>query len=155
MPSLNSLKKLVNDKYSLVAILRRYEPEENYQLNQRCYCPFHENVNTPSAALYLNEDKESLFCFAENKLYTAYDALELLLKQDPLALGKALWDKMDAEEKANWLSINGEDFSSEFDLKEEPKVSRELEIKKELYKRGEVSLEEVVKCYIDNHKTNK
>lgn len=34
-----------------------------------CYCPFHENKNSPSAAVYNSDGKISIHCFAEGKTF--------------------------------------------------------------------------------------
>lgn len=39
------------------------------------FCPFHENVNTPAARLYRDEDGDTIYCFSEQKLYRPADAI--------------------------------------------------------------------------------
>lgn len=45
--------------------------------NQKVYCPFHHNLNTPAAKVYVDEENGSgsLYCYTERKHYHTYDVL--------------------------------------------------------------------------------
>lgn len=50
-------------------------------------CLFHNDVNKPSAKLFLDTDGvERLWCFVCKKQFTAYDYVKLILKKNPLAM---------------------------------------------------------------------
>lgn len=102
--SIDKLKKLVNEKFSLVSLLKKHNPEEHYEVDQPCFCPFHDNTNTPAASIYKDEDgSETLYCFSERKLYRPSDAIEKLLSYDVYELGSYIWNKMSEEEQNLWL----------------------------------------------------
>lgn len=44
--------------------------------NGQIFCPFHDNTRTEAAKYY--EDTNKVWCFAEQKMYHAYDAMRLL-----------------------------------------------------------------------------
>jgi len=145
------LRQLVSEKYSLVKTLRQYNPDGRYTPGQTCYCPFHDNVNSPAAAIYDDDNGERLFCFSERKMYTSADALEVLLNYDVYNIGLKLWQSMSPLEKTDWLSTHGKvDLAEAFkSKKEEPKEKNlELEVKAQKFKTGKISLSELLDEYI-------
>lgn len=133
--------KLVNQKYELIKVLEK-ATGQHYYLEGAVYCPFHDNTNTPAASIYENNGEQSLWCFAENKLYKTSDAFELLFNKDPYVLGKALWDRMTKEEQAEWLIENGEDSTAEsFDI--EPIETSVLDKSFELFKYNKITFKEL------------
>lgn len=147
------LKLLVNESYSLIKTLKKYNPEGRYVAGQPCFCPFHENTETPSAAIYDNEGSESLYCFSEKRQYKVTDALEKLFNYDVYALGMALWNKMSDLDKKRFITEHpdSDNFGEMFSTKEEKKeeINTELEKTKLLYKSGKASLEDLLDKYIN------
>lgn len=90
-------KRIVDDKLSMVKILNKLGT--NYSVNQPCYCPFHDNTNTPAAMIYDNNGKQSLYCFSERKTYYPSDAISILLNQDPYAIGEELFNRLTPQEQ--------------------------------------------------------
>lgn len=111
---LPDLKKLVDKKYKLTSIL--YKATGNrYSIGIPCFCPFHDNTNTPAAAIYEDDGEQSLYCFAEQKLYKSSDALEKLLNQNIYKLGESIWLSMSPEEQIVWRDENTS-YASSFDI---------------------------------------
>ncbi len=66
----------LNERF--VQLLKDYCP--NIILNGNCFCPFHDDVNKPSAKVYVIPNGENfLYCYADRKIYKASD---LLLQYD-------------------------------------------------------------------------
>jgi hypothetical protein len=101
------LRNLVRDKIRITDILYKHNPNGNYYPNQTCFCPFHDNSQTPSASIYDNDGVETLYCFSERRLYTSADAIEVLLKKDVYKVAEALWDRLPESSKQSWLQNNG------------------------------------------------
>ena len=75
------LREIVEQTYDLADSWPRYGREVVGATN--VFCVFHDNRNTPSAKLYIDEDKgiTVLHCFAEHKTYTSYDYVDKILVQ--------------------------------------------------------------------------
>lgn len=53
--------------------------------NGKVFCPFHHNVNTPAAKVYLSEEAGNggrLYCYSERRSYTPFDVIRLLKYSD-------------------------------------------------------------------------
>lgn len=73
------LKQIINQNYPLSLYLDTSK--------KTLFCPFHHNTVTESAQLYLDTDGiHRIYCFAENRQYTAYDYIKLILNKNPLQL---------------------------------------------------------------------
>jgi hypothetical protein len=51
----------------------------------KVFCPFHHNVNTPAAKVFLSEESGNggrLYCYAERRSYTTFDVIKRLGYQD-------------------------------------------------------------------------
>jgi hypothetical protein len=146
------LRALVKEKYSLIKALYKVNPDGKYVIGQTCFCPFHDNENTPAAALYDNEGSESMYCFSEKKLYTVLDALETLLHYDVYELGQKLWVSMSEAEQQSFLLLHQDttDYGNAFSVKseEKPEINRELEKAKLLYKSHKLSVNKLLAEYI-------
>lgn len=68
------LKQLINTYFSFSDL-----PKYNHLIagGGNVKCPFHDNRNSPSAKVYLDEDKDilCLWCFTEKRKFYFYDAL--------------------------------------------------------------------------------
>jgi hypothetical protein len=149
--STSQLKRLVSDKVRISDILYKHNPEGHYEPGQTCFCPFHDNENTPAASIYDNDGVETLYCFSEQKLYTSADAIEILLKKDIYEVGRRLWERMNEVDKKDWLSNQvGGDYSDmfEFDKPTTDYSNLALERAKILFKRRRITLKQLLKEYI-------
>lgn len=146
----NQVLKLINDKFDLIKLLYKYNPSGKYYQGQSCYCPFHDNTNTPSAAIYDDDNHQTLYCFMEQKLYTAFDVMKTLLKQDVYAIASYIWEQMPEVEKQSWLSENGyTDFAKAFS-EPEREVTADNKIianASEAFKRRKIKLSEFIEIY--------
>lgn len=76
----NLPKHLVNSYFALTDF-------DEFSEYGSMFCPFHddESGGKPSAKFFQDEDGiQRLYCFSERRQYTAYDYIELILKQNPL-----------------------------------------------------------------------
>lgn len=75
------LREIVEQTFDLTDVCPRYGKEVVGATN--VFCVFHENRNTPSAKLYVDEEKgiTVLHCFAEHRTYTSYDYIDKILVQ--------------------------------------------------------------------------
>lgn len=141
--SLRQLEALVKEKYSLIKSLSKINPDNNYQVGQPCFCPFHENHNTPAASIYDDDKGQTLYCFSERKLYSVVDVFKDLMHYDIYDLGNRLWVSMSEQEQQIWLSKHGQyDVYSAFD-KPEGTVELPKEVKRsaELFKNKKIGVD--------------
>jgi len=147
--SLRQLESLVKEKYSLIKSLKKINPGGNYQVGQPCFCPFHENHNTPAAALYDDDKGQTLYCFSERKLYTVVDVFKNLLHYDVYDLGNRLWSSMSEPEQQEWLMHNEDyDLASAFNKVEKKEMSKELKKSAELFKDKKIDLNKFLDDYM-------
>lgn len=75
------LRIIAEKNFSLTDICPQYSSNAVGATN--VFCIFHDNRNSPSAKLYVDEDKDIvvLHCFAEHKTYTSYDYIDRILVQ--------------------------------------------------------------------------
>lgn len=70
----------------------------NYQ--GKCFCPFHDNTDTPAAHLYKNETGTSLMCFAERRVYRPHDIFRLkLVKQTLSSVFGRIWGQLSDDQR--------------------------------------------------------
>lgn len=143
--SLRQLEALVKEKYSLTKSLSKLNPDNQYQVGQPCFCPFHENHNTPAASIYDDEKGQTLYCFSERKLYSVVDVFKELMHYDIYDLGNRLWLSMSEDEQQAWLSKNGQyDISTAFDKPGSKELSKEVKRSVELFKNKKIDVEKLL-----------
>jgi len=147
--TLKQMEDLVKEKYSLTKSLSKLNPDNQYQVGQPCFCPFHENHNSPAASIYDDEKGETLYCFSERKLYTVVDVFKDLMHYDIYDLGNSLWKSMSEAEQQAWL-ISHNAYDQAFDKKEIKPLSKELRKSIELYKSNKINLNEMLNAYMSN-----
>lgn len=145
--SLRQLEDLVKEKYSLTKSLSKLNPHNRYQAGQPCFCPFHENHNTPAASIYDDEKGETLYCFSERKLYTVVDVFEKLMSYDVHDLGNRLWQSMSETEQQEWLIANNA-YEDVFSKKEEKEDSKKLKQSIAMYKSKKLKLNDLLGQYL-------
>ena len=80
-------RKQINDKYTISEAWTLCYGD--YPPSGKCFCPFHDNTNTPAAKVY----PYGLRCFGScGRVYRAYDLLSLL-RPDIIAEEKATLQK--------------------------------------------------------------
>jgi len=148
--SLWQLKELVKQKYSLIKALQKVNPEGNYQVGQTCFCPFHDNQNTPSASIYDDDKGQTLYCFSEQKLYTVNDVFTKLMNRDIYEVGNSIWKQMSDEEQYEWLIKNSSDQTAEAFSRPTPKeLSPEAKKSIELFKNKKIKLDTLLEKLIE------
>lgn len=147
-PTVSQLKKLVNDTLSMTDLLKKYNPYGSYVAGQPCFCPFHDNTRSPSAAIYNNDGVELLFCFSEQRQYRPTDVIEILLKKDIYQIGNKIWNSLSELEKNTFLKENitlEDSFSTETHKKDMNKYSKYVKA----FKYGEIKVHRLLKEYLD------
>lgn len=135
------LEKVVNKKYSLPKLLKKLNEHNRYDYERPCFCPFHDNTNTPAAVIYNDPDGDRLWCYAEQKMYKPSDVLSKLYKQDIYELGSNLFSRMTESERAEYTKE--QDYSKMFeDDSAEMKESKELMLARYAYKESKIKLSE-------------
>lgn len=143
--SLRQLESLVKEKYSLTKSLSKLNPDNQYQVGQPCFCPFHENHNTPAAAIYDDDKGQTLYCFSERKLYSVVDVFKDLMHYDIYDLGNRLWSSMSEPEQQVWLSKNGQyDISTAFDKPQAKELTKEVKRSVELFKNKKIDVNKLL-----------
>lgn len=155
MLNTKQLKQLVNEKVSLVGLLKKLHPNNSYGVKRPCFCPFHDNTSTEAAAIYRDEHtgEESLYCFAEAKHYTVTDAVVTLLKQDVFEVGEYIWGQMTTTAQNEWLNMHN--YTDPITLFRTSKSETEtanttLDLDVEKFRYGKIGLNELLSSYIKN-----
>jgi len=147
--SLRQLEDLVKEKYSMTKALSKLNPDNQYQAGQPCFCPFHENHNTPSAAIYDDDKGQTLYCFSERKLYTVVDVFKDLMHYDVYELGSRLWLSMSDTEQDIWLAQHGQhDLRTAFDKPESKDLPEKAKQSAGLYKSKKISINEFLDKFL-------
>lgn len=102
------LERLVKERFDLQPLLQQLNPDARYQYGRPCFCPFHDNTDTPAAALYQGKagDYDSLYCFSEQRQYTSVDALKKM-GRNVFDEGAKIWKSMSKYEQENYLQHIG------------------------------------------------
>lgn len=93
--------EVINKKFNMGKLLRNLGYEIDYG---NIYCPFHDDEATGKPSAKYHGDTDKLYCFSENKMYSAYHALKLLYGQDINEIFHNIWIQMDELERAEVLS---------------------------------------------------
>jgi len=96
--------KVINKYYNLGKILK----DLGYNLNtSNMYCPFHPDSATGKESAKYYPDSDLLYCFSENKLYSAYHAIKLIYGLDVNQVFNDLWSKMSISERHFFMDSEG------------------------------------------------
>ena len=142
--------KLINEKLSLEDLLLKHNPSARYSPSRQCFCPFHDNTDTPSAAYYNNDGDESLYCFSERKTYKAADAVEKLLNLSIEQIGQKLFDRLSPQERDRILEELNEtnQFRNVFSRYDDYGLEK-FEETSELFKKNKASFEDLIEAYLE------
>ena len=88
------IKKLLTHMISMEDVFKRNG--SRISTSGAHFCIFHENTETPSAKYY--QDSNLIWCFAEQKMYTVYDALKVF-GENPEKVFNDIWKTKTEEEK--------------------------------------------------------
>ena len=68
-----SYQRAIVNRYATFNMLLDEDGQDIREENVNCLCPFHDNQNTPSAKIYNDESGQTLYCYAEQRLYRPAD----------------------------------------------------------------------------------
>lgn len=145
----NNLIKLVDHKVKMTDILNK-TGHGQYSVGQPCFCPFHDNTNTPAAVIYDNDGKQTLYCFSERRLYTPSDLIKTVVKKDVYQLGSILWDRLSEYEQSEFLESLGQLESTAESFNLAPTDEKSIRFAKvlQLFKYGKIDYSALMKEYI-------
>lgn len=151
---LNTLKRLVEHKYSLINALHEYNPEGKYDFTHNVFCPFHANENTPSAKLYkgVGNQTDSLYCFTEKRTYKVSDVVSKLMGQNIYEVGYMLWNEMSELEREEFLnSIGKVDYKKMFSGTQQNQTNNaQLNNKIVMYRENRTTITELLQLLVEN-----
>lgn len=98
------IKKLLTNMLSMEEVFKRNG--NRISSSGTHFCIFHENTDTPSAKYY--NDSNLVWCFAEQKMYTVYDALKVF-GENPEKVFNDLWSNMTQERKLELMESIGKE----------------------------------------------
>lgn len=149
-PTLNQFKTLIDEELSMIDLLYKANPDGNYQAGSPCFCPFHDNTHTPSAAIYDNEGIESLYCFSERKTYRPSDVIEKLLDKNVYLIAEKYWNRLSREKKLEFLARTEEEsLEDSFSEETHKKDTKEIESANNAFKYGKIKAHDLLKKYSD------
>ena len=100
---INPLVKMdvINDNFSLSKLLREYGC---YLEGSTMYCPFHDDDVTGKPSAKFHHHTDTLYCFSESKVYTAYHALKILYGKNVNQLFNQIWHTLSKDDRLRYLS---------------------------------------------------
>lgn len=88
--------EVINAKYNLGQLLTNM----GYDISgSNMYCPFHPDEMTGKASAKYHADTDRLYCFSENKSYSAYHAIKLLYGLDIDKVFIDAWMELSVEKR--------------------------------------------------------
>lgn len=99
---INPLVKVdvINSHFKLSVLLREYGC---YIDGSTMYCPFHDDDITGKPSAKYHSDTDLLYCFSENRVYSAYHALKILFGKDVNFIFKKIWSSLSREERLSYI----------------------------------------------------
>jgi len=109
-------------------------------------CPWHHNERSPAAHLYADEEGYRVWCFAENRMYGAWNIYKSFLpKIDTNQLAKTIFNKLSEETKNKLLNDIGNE--QELDV-----LPYEQSLKD--FKRHKINITELLQNISDSYKND-
>lgn len=118
----------------------------DYRVDGNMFCPFHYNVNTPSAHLYHDDTGYRIWCFSEGRMYGAWDVYKTYMKNiDTNKLAILILNQF-SEEQQNRILL---DIGAE---KEPETLAYEKDLKDFKFSKINITelLQKIADSYIDN-----
>lgn len=115
----------------------------DYRIDGNMLCPFHQNTNTPAAHLYRDENGYRLWCFAESRMYGAWNVYKVYLPQiDTKKLALLIYNRMSENDQKVILNDLGTEKELDF-----------LPYQKELdkFKRREITISDLLTSISDSY----
>lgn len=99
-------RKVIKYTINLPQLLKEMGIE--VQHNGLMFCPMHDNYNTPAAKLFKDKDGYAFYCFAEGRMYDAYDVYKYALNASTNILFHNIWTNLPDDVRQNITDLFGE-----------------------------------------------
>lgn len=108
MSDISPLVKMdvINHFFRLDSLLKNLGIEVG---NGTMYCPFHDDEMGGKPSAKYHSDTDLLYCFSENKMYSAYHAVKFLYHQDVNRVFDKIWKTLPKSEKLKFLGNRDSD----------------------------------------------
>lgn len=97
---------IINKCYSMKSLLEEAGIDTS---GTNMYCPFHDDVLTGKKSAKFFREDDSLYCFSENRVYTAYHALRYLYGANMKKVFLKAWGGLSDPEKEQLMHEYGGD----------------------------------------------
>lgn len=99
---INPLLKMevINKHFNLGRLLRNLGMDTS---SSNMYCPFHDDKSTGKPSAKYHENTDLLYCFSENKMYSAYHAIKFLYNKDTNKVFQKIWFSLSEEERHEYM----------------------------------------------------
>ena len=99
---INPLLKMevINKHFNLGRLLRNLGMDTS---SSNMYCPFHDDESTGKPSAKYHENTDLLYCFSENKMYSAYHAIKFLYNKDINKVFQKIWFSLSEEERHEYM----------------------------------------------------
>ena len=92
---------VINKHYNMGKLLENL----GYDISRgSMYCPFHPDEATGKPSAKYHEDSDKVYCFSENKMYSAYHVIKLLYGINPEKVFRDIWNNMSEVDRREWYS---------------------------------------------------
>lgn len=111
---------------------------EDYSYEGKCFCPFHDNFESPAAKIYHDKTGDTLWCFSENRRYYPADVLKkgFIKGKSVASIFANLWRKISDDTKE--LLVDNYDNP----ISTIPEMWTENQPKLLLFKEGRINISE-------------
>jgi len=122
--------------------------EHKYSVYGNCFCPFHDNEDTPAAKIYAGPKGESLFCFSEGKTYRAHDVIRTFYGTPTVKIFNKVWGKLNDKSKNTLKAEFGMGYQDEDPVWDNVvKISEDFKKGKLTYKELLIKIEKEIMKY--------
>ncbi len=126
---------VINSHYSMKRLLVDYGIEF-YGAN--IYCPFHDDELTGKQSAKYHESDDAIYCFSEQKKYTAYHALKELYKVDVKKEFYKIWADLNDSDREQFINK----YSSGININFIPDLWKRSSIIVGMYRQGKVNFKQ-------------
>lgn len=115
----------------------------DYRINGNMMCPWHHNERSPAAHLYADDEGYRVWCFAEHKMYGAWNIYKSFIPNiNTTELASMIFNKLSEEDKKKLLNDIGNE--QEVDI-----LPYQEALKK--FKRHKINITELLQSISDSY----
>ena len=92
--------EIINKNFHLGSLLKNLGIDIS---NGTMYCPFHDDKATGKPSAKYHENTDLLYCFSENKMYSAYHAIKFLYNKDVNKIFQKIWLSMSEVDRHEYM----------------------------------------------------